>query len=152
MKLTLRNIREDDKRMLFDWANDPETRRQSISTSPITWSTHEKWFADRLRSESSRTFVALDAHGHSVGQIRFEKRENFADIGMSIDIKYRGMGFGTAILEEGCKAIFEEWQDIAFVLGEVKRDNEPSRMACLRNGFTEQDPGGEYVVYKKSRY
>ena len=40
-----RYVKEADRELLFTWANDAETRRQSFSSDPITWDEHVAWFA-----------------------------------------------------------------------------------------------------------
>ena len=151
MILTFRKIREDDKRLIFDWANDAETRRNSFSTSPIPWSVHEQWFEARLRSEDTRIYVAQDELGNDVGPVRFEKEGDHAVVGFSVGSAFRGKGMAAPMLAIGCEAIFAEWKDIAFVLGKVKRYNERARRAMLRIGFEEEDTGGDTLLYRKFR-
>ncbi len=149
--VTLRRIRDDDTKLLFDWANDVETRENSFNTSPIPWSVHEKWFEDRMQCEGTRIYVAQDGQGNYVGQIRFERIEDHAVVGFSIDKAFRGKGLGTAMLNKGCEAIFAEWKDTAFVLCKVKRHNERSRRACIKANFVEEDTGGDFLIYRRSR-
>lgn len=151
MIIVLRKIRKDDKKLLFDWANDVETRRNSFNTDPIPWPVHEKWFEDQLKSESTRIYVAQDEQGNNIGQIRFERKGDRAVLGFSINKAFRGKGLGRAVLDKGCEAIFAEWKDIAFVFGEVKRSNEPCRRVCIRANFKEEDTGGDSLVYTRSR-
>ncbi len=151
MALSLRKIREDDKKLIFDWANDAETRENSFDTSPILWPVHEKWFETRLRGEDTRIYVAQDELGKDVGQVRFEKENDHAVVGFSLDGAFRGKGLGAAVLAKGCEAIFAEWKDIAFVLGKVKRGNERSRRACIKAGFEEEDTGGDTLLYRRFR-
>lgn len=151
MALILRKVREDDKKLLFDWANDAATRENSFSTSQISWTVHEKWFEDRLQSDITRIYVAQDEWSHDVGQIRFEKIKDHAEVGFSIAETFRGRGLGTALLDKGCEAIFAEWQDIAFVRARVKRVNERSSRVCIRANFEEEERDGDTVVYKRLR-
>lgn len=151
MNISLRKITEDDKRLLFDWANDIETRKNSFSSSPIPWSVHEQWFEDRMRSEGTRIYVAHDEQGNALGQIRFEKHQDHAVVGLSIDNAFRRKGLGTVLLDKGCEAIFAEWQDIAFVRGKVKRGNEGSSRICIKADFEEEERDGDTVVYRRFR-
>ncbi len=151
MKLTLRTVRESDKELLFVWANDPETRRNSFNALPIPWADHERWFADRIQDRDTRIFIAQDERGHAVGLVRFHKRGDHAYLSLSVEQQSRRKGIATKMTILGCEAIFEEWQEIGYVLGEVKRTNEPQRRMCVKTGFLEEDTGGDVIVYKKFR-
>ena len=151
MTIVLRRVYEGDKKLIFDWANDAETRRLSFDTRPIPWPVHEIWFEARLRSENTRIYVAQDELGNDVGPIRFEKEEDHALVGFSIGSSFRGKGMAAPLLAKGCEAIFAEWNDIAFVLAKVKRDNERSRRAFIKAGFEEVDAGGDTFLYRKFR-
>jgi RimJ/RimL family protein N-acetyltransferase len=137
--------------LIFDWANDAETRRNSFNTNPIPWPVHEKWFEARLRSEDTRIYVAQDESGIDVGPIRFEKAGHHAVVGFSVGSAFRGRGMAAPMLAKGCEAIFAEWKEIAFVLAEVKRSNERTRRACIRAGFVEEDTGGDALLYRRFR-
>jgi UDP-2,4-diacetamido-2,4,6-trideoxy-beta-L-altropyranose hydrolase len=151
MNISLRKITENDKKLLFDWANDVETRKNSFNSSPIPWSVHEQWFEDRMHSEGTRIYVAHDEQGNDLGQIRFEKHQDHAVVGLSIDNAFRGKGLGTVLLDKGCEAIFAEWQDIAFVRGKVKRGNEGSSRIWIKANFGEEERDGDTVVYRRFR-
>jgi UDP-2,4-diacetamido-2,4,6-trideoxy-beta-L-altropyranose hydrolase len=151
MSLNLRKVRPDDKKLLFDWANDASTRESSFNTSQIPWTVHEKWFEERIQSNRTMIYVAQDEPGHDVGQIRFEKIKENAEAGFSIDEASRGKGFGAVLLDKGCEAIFAEWQDIDFVRAKVKNGNERSRRVCIKAGFEEEEMNGDAVVYRRWR-
>jgi len=105
--LTLRRVREEDCRLLWEWANDPQVRAAAFSSDPISWEDHVKWFASKLNDPNCIIFVALDNDGVPVGQIRFDitdKRE--AEIDVSIDRKRRGLGCGTLLIDKGVEEIF----------------------------------------------
>ena len=42
-KLYLRTADENDMDLLFQWANDPDVRKNSFHSEPISYETHKKY-------------------------------------------------------------------------------------------------------------
>lgn len=55
----LRAVEEADRELLFEWANDEETRRESFSQAPITWEEHAAWFARTQTDEACRHWILM---------------------------------------------------------------------------------------------
>lgn len=55
----LRAVEEADRELLFEWANDGETRRESFSQAPITWEEHAAWFARTQADEACRHWILM---------------------------------------------------------------------------------------------
>ncbi len=47
--LRFRPVTEDDRQLLFRWANDPVVRRHSFNANAIAWEEHCAWFAAKIR-------------------------------------------------------------------------------------------------------
>ena len=54
---------------------------------------HEQWFRSKLEDGRSRLFV-LEAEILAVGQIRFDIEGGEARIDYSVDVQFRGRGWG----------------------------------------------------------
>ena len=86
----------------FNWANDPVVREQSLNTAEIQWMDHQKWFGEKIKSDSTEIYV-LEASGLPVGQVRFEKLGSFAEINYSLDDLVRGRGWATTLVDVAIK-------------------------------------------------
>lgn len=42
--LFLREVKENDTKLLFNWANDMHVRKNAINQDTITWEKHIIWF------------------------------------------------------------------------------------------------------------
>jgi len=49
--LVLRRVEEADCSLLWEWANEPEVRSASFSSTPIAWDEHREWFTKKLGDE-----------------------------------------------------------------------------------------------------
>lgn len=70
--IKLRRVREEDSRLLWEWANDQEVRSNSFSQKTITWEEHIQWLNEKLRDPNCLFFVALDKEERPIGQARFD--------------------------------------------------------------------------------
>ncbi|MCG3110387.1 MAG: UDP-2,4-diacetamido-2,4,6-trideoxy-beta-L-altropyranose hydrolase [Candidatus Manganitrophus sp. SB1] len=129
----LRAACEEDVVSYFDWANDPEVRKNAFHTETIPWVTHKEWFAKKLNDPKSHLYV-FDAEGLPVGQIRFDKEGDEARIDYSLDTLVRGRGWGSRLVSLGLELL--EKKEAIRLRAEVKPDNEASRSIFLSLGFT----------------
>ena len=130
----IRLARGDDAFLLWLWANDPETRKNSFNPQPIAWATHEEWYIRHLSSPDSRIWI-LECRRVPVGQIRYDRIDaETAQISFSVTPRFRGKGMGTRLLNltvdlAGHELRIQRVQGITFI------DNGASRRAFLRAKF-----------------
>lgn len=152
-EFSFRLARPDDAMMLWQWANDPITRRNSFNKEFIPWTTHEQWFQSMLVSPDAQIWV-FEWHGIPVGQIRYNKNgSDGAQISFSIVPAYRGRGFGSKILKDSISYVSKEL-GVSFFEGFVSVHNDVSKKAFIKAGFeeavTKQISGNEYLVFRRN--
>jgi len=134
-ELRLRPARKEDMLHFFNWVNDPAVRKNSFNTSVISWETHQKWYEKKLHDSNCWQFV-LDAGSLPVGQIRFERCGNEAQIDYSIDKIVRGRGWGSLLVAMGVE-LMQKIEPIR-IYANVKADNLASSAVFLKNHFLEK--------------
>lgn len=145
--LVLRSAAKSDIQHYFNWVNDPEVRRQSFRSEPITWDEHQDWFARKLASEDSLLYV-LQAGSLPVGQIRFDCIGDEARIDYSLDPLVRGRGWAARLVALGVDSLRKAAR---FTLrAEVKASNEVSGAVFRRLGFREARPNADTRVFLSS--
>ena len=131
----LRNATEDDRDLLFYWANDPVVRNCSFNQDPIPFESHIKWF-DRLMKESSeKQFILMDGDV-AVGQVRLNIIDDEAEIGYSIASEVRGCGYGSSIIRLITELVKEQFPQISKLIAKVKPENEASIKIFEKQGFS----------------
>jgi RimJ/RimL family protein N-acetyltransferase len=128
----LRKVGPSDRELLFNWANEPDTRNMSINSTPITWENHLSWFDRKLVDESVKMFILAEGE-KNIGQVRFEYRDNEWLIGYSIAKEFRGKGLGKQILLAGIGQI-----EKGKITGYVKPENLASVKIFRDLGFAEE--------------
>jgi len=135
--LTLRNAGKEDVDQIFTWANEPELRKASFSESEITLPEHQLWFQNKL-TDANCFYYILQEDQTSVGQIRFDINNSEALISYSLDVKFRGQGYGNIILKKGIMQLMKEGiSRLELVSGFVKKDNIGSQVVFKTLGFKE---------------
>lgn len=135
--LRLRPARQDDARMLWEWANDPEVRAASFSPALIPWETHVTWFEKKLKDRRCFMFVAEDEEGESVAQIRFDPTpDGTFEVGISVAKASRGCGLASALIKLGVEAVCNkvgEKRIHAFVMPRNRASIKAFEKAGFRN-------------------
>ncbi len=144
----------EDCGLVFEWANDPVAREASVHSAVIPWEDHLAWFAKRLSDPSSDLFIGEDDADEPVGIVRFGTLGDEAEIGINVAPSRRGAGVGVALIDAGCRALFEA-RDAAVVVAYVKEGNFGSQKAFERAGFVAAEPrewhGAMMLRYERRR-
>ena len=134
--LRLRPVREDDCKLLWQWANDPEVRASAFSSDSISWEKHVQWFTHKLHDINCHIFIALDSQDTPIGQVRFDTHnDEQAEIDVSLAQEKRGVGYGKFLINTAVKVLFSRTA-IQAVHAFIKPSNEASIRAFEKANFT----------------
>jgi UDP-2,4-diacetamido-2,4,6-trideoxy-beta-L-altropyranose hydrolase len=122
------------------WVNDAEVRRQSLSTAPVSWVEHERWFASKMAADDTLMLV-LEANDLPIGQVRFDLGEGGAVLDYSLDTIVRGRGLGETLVRKGLEQLSQS-TSIA-VSATVRTGNGASAATLTAAGFQLAHPDGD---------
>lgn len=131
------NIRKaliSDAKLLFDWVNESNVRRNAINTNPIKWDDHLAWFQNKLHTENSFVLIA-EINNQPIGQIRFDFENNKFLIDYSIAKNERGNGYGFLIVKEGINYMKKNISKVKTYIAWVKSENTASKRVFEKLGF-----------------
>jgi UDP-2,4-diacetamido-2,4,6-trideoxy-beta-L-altropyranose hydrolase len=132
--LQLRPAEEKDRRLLWEWANDPQVRNASFSSALIPWEQHDLWFTTKLKDPDCRILIAEDCQGRAVGQFRVDwNHDGEGEIDVSVSPASRKTGYGTMLIRLGVNRAFAERGERLHAF--VKTENHASRHAFEGAGF-----------------
>jgi RimJ/RimL family protein N-acetyltransferase len=150
-KLTLRAVRNEDCRLLWDWVNAADVRRASFQSAAVSWEEHVAWFSSKRGDPDCVHYLALLDNGAPIGQIRFDIAGGEAVVGVSVGAAHRGKGHGAEIIESGVRELFASPRNIGIVHAYIKKDNDASLNAFMKAGFSsrgeESDRNGVRCVH-----
>jgi UDP-2,4-diacetamido-2,4,6-trideoxy-beta-L-altropyranose hydrolase len=134
VRLRLRPVERDDRKLLWEWANDPEVRSAAFSTAAIPWDDHCNWLDRKLQELGTAIFIAMD-DGAAIGQIRMERMHNSeVQIGLSIAREKRGSGLAAPVIAAAARIAFEDLQ-LTRLHAFIKCENTRSLRAFEAAGF-----------------
>ena len=134
MEAYLRRVTEQDRDLLFQWANDEDVRKSSFSSGKISYEEHCEWFDKMMKNEQCIQWI-LEANNQPVGQIRINIDGENAEIGYSVCRERRGEGFGKLMLNLAMQYIQENLPIIKKMVARVKPENIASKKAFVNNGY-----------------
>lgn len=138
-----RAVRENDCRLLFNWANDPVVRRASFCKDTIGWEVHQRWFNDRFCDENYLMLIVLGENEQPAGLVRFDIAEDKAVISINLPVGARNKGQGSRIIKSACTTFFDSRQT-CMINAFIRKDNEQSLKVFEQAGFK---LASEYMIH-----
>lgn len=132
--LVIRTASAADAELLWQWANDPDTRRWSFDSTPIPWETHVAWLDSRLADPTTRIYI-FSAGGASRAAVRYEAGGGAVGVvSIVVDPGERGRGWGTRAIRMTCRQAALELE-LRRVDAFIMLTNTASIVAFERAGF-----------------
>ena len=127
--------------LIFSLSNDSLVRSASFTTDKIEYSDHCEWFKKTLADENTLFFLVFadETEQDFVGQIRFTRRSEQSEecvISLSITEHFRGKHIAAEVLQIGIDELKKNWQDIKYIVAEVKDENIASNKLFMKQGFS----------------
>jgi UDP-2,4-diacetamido-2,4,6-trideoxy-beta-L-altropyranose hydrolase len=148
-QLSLRPLTAEDRELLWRWVNDPQVRKASFSSAPVSWEIHNAWFDKKNADPTTEIFIAEDEQGTPIGQIRFDLRSDRDwEVDVSLAQPMRGHGLASELIGRGVD-LLRRTHPAATVHALIKPSNLASVKAFERSGFkrngTERMPGQDII-------
>jgi len=136
-KIVLREVNIKDREIIFKWRNDRESRKQSFTTQPISYSQHLRWFKKTLHDPSCSFYIGINEKGEKCGVVRFNmKNDSVAEINVVVSPGERRKGIGREIICKGVNLFFKK-RKTKLVIARIKEKNIASLKAFSITGFFE---------------
>lgn len=125
----------DDALLVWEWRNDPETRKMSRKSDLISFDEHQQWWQSVLKDPSKVILMAF-VNGMKAGMVRIDLfDEKKAEVNININPCKRGKGIGYAVLAEACRYA-KDTLNLVELVAEVKPENVGSIAIFEKGGFT----------------
>jgi RimJ/RimL family protein N-acetyltransferase len=123
-----------DSTQLFDWRNHPSVRSVSHNPEAINWADHQQWLTEVLTS--SNRFLLIGQHQNTaVGVVRFDIKENEAEISIYLVPGVHESGFGQDLLMSAEYWLIDNHPEIRKLRADVLSSNERSYRFFKSAGF-----------------
>lgn len=146
MKLNSRFARPDDLMLYFRWVNDPEVRKNSFDTRPVSLVDHTTWYLHNIHSDQVVMLIFMDGNT-AMGQVRFHLDGTEARLNYSLDASYRGRGFAASVISMSLAELAKVNTVVMQVRAEVKPDNQASIRVFEKCRFEREDVRTEKISF-----
>jgi UDP-2,4-diacetamido-2,4,6-trideoxy-beta-L-altropyranose hydrolase len=130
-----RPAREQDAELLHAWRNEPGVRAASRDQAAVPLEDHVHWLRGAL-ADPDRTLLVAERAGEPVGTVRFDRRGSESEISLTVAPHVRSAGVGTRLIAETSELELAARPELARIVAVVRPENERSRAAFERAGFT----------------
>lgn len=99
--LSLREVQPDDCDLIYEWSQDPLTRKMSIRPEPFSIEDHRRWFAAELAEHASgdvRWYMLEEAARVPLAWAKYERVDGGTEVSVVVAPRVRGMRFGASVL------------------------------------------------------
>lgn len=152
--ISFRKANEQDVQLFFDWANDELVRANSFNQQPIIFENHVKWFNEKIKDEDFIFLVFVNENKEAIGQVRFQKKNGNAVVGILIDKHHRGKGYAVQLLTMASDFFHQQYAQFQ-IYAFVKTNNLASYHSFLKAGYVLEDKilyNGKDESFKLVRY
>jgi UDP-2,4-diacetamido-2,4,6-trideoxy-beta-L-altropyranose hydrolase len=130
----LRKVTPGDRRLLWEWANDPQVRQASFSSAQIPWEEHSHWFDHKVHDDHCHWLI-FSSEETPAAVIRIEMNSGTdAEIGITVGPQFRSQGLAPNFLE---RAVQHAWETSPLLRlhARIKPGNRASLAAFKHAGF-----------------
>jgi RimJ/RimL family protein N-acetyltransferase len=130
-----------DFELLFEWRNDPLTRKYSIKRESVSREEHERWLRASIENQDRRLLIA-EVDGEPIGTVRLDRHESEWELSWTVAPSARGKGLGKKMVSAATGLVSES------LIARVRADNLASRRIAEHAGFTTAERSDELVTYR----
>ena len=132
--VSLRPVGPDDRRLVWEWANDPAVRDAAWDRRPISWEDHCRWWEGE--GAATRHHYLAEHAGRPWGQVRFDvDARGVAEVDVSVAEHCRGHRAAAPLIRAGVRRLFAD-TDAGTVRSSIRLVNRRSVAAFLAADFT----------------
>jgi L-amino acid N-acyltransferase YncA len=125
----------EDREIIWQWWNDPLTRKMMKLNEPVAWDVHVKWFDNTINSDKRILFISLEG-SEKLGVVRFDLRDAYSyEVSINLNPKYRAKGYGSKILNLSIQEFLKTDVKVKKLFAMFKKINVASKKTFLSNNF-----------------
>ncbi|MFH1393760.1 MAG: GNAT family N-acetyltransferase [Candidatus Micrarchaeota archaeon] len=141
--ITLRPVRSEDIRTIYEIRNHPQVRKNMFDSDEIAWEKHRSFWEKKLREGKSLCYMVTDGK-EDIGLARLDPSGDAFEVDILVSPKAQNKGIGSQALA----LLLEKAPVSSKIIARVKPDNAPSQRIFEKNGFRKKYVAFEYKKEK----
>lgn len=141
--VVVRDAALEDRQEIWEWWNDPVTRKMMKKTDSVPWEEHCAWF-DGVLKDPHRVLCVGSVDGQKIGNVRFDAQgDDVYEVSINLNPAWRGQGYGAKLLQASIEHL-QSTRAVSKLIGGMKKINLPSRRTFEKVGFVITEPNDAY--------
>lgn len=156
-KLIIRQAILEDCRVIWEWWNDPVTRKMMKKNDFVPWDEHCLWFEKVLKDKDRILCVGL-MDEQKIGNVRFDlQADDVYEVSINLNPLFRGKGYSPRMLKESIGFLMNI-RSVNKLYATLKKINVPSEKTFAKVGFVFMEnpkhyyPGMEEFIPESEYY
>lgn len=156
LSVYVREITVFDLVRLFRWANDQQTRSNSLTRTPVRISEHLRWYVRGLSRQRDTRFIIEGAAGTlrpkpmMFCRITPDPQGQYV-VSVNLAPEFRGKGYATSLLAGGIEHFQKKVGHDVILNATIRQDNIASLALFTGLGFTEHKREQDFIYLSRSR-
>jgi len=121
---------KSDSRKIFEWRNNFKIRQISRNSKAISWNLHQNWF-DEILANENRELVLGSLEGNTVGVVRFDIKNDIAEVSIYLVPDGSFHGYGRSLLLNAEQWLIRNRPEVKMFSATVLKDNQISKNLFL---------------------
>jgi len=136
----------EDAALIFPWRNHPQVRQFFFTPEPLNFEDHCAWFERSLLLQDRVMLIAIFS-GEAIGFLRFDRKDQAAEIDIYLDPSRHGQGLGSSVLSAGLSWAKAYLLGLNLLTAKVVAANKTSQRIFEKNGFQLSHRAPSYLEY-----
>ena len=141
--LALRELKPENRELLFSWRNDPWIVALSTSQKTISVGEHRTWFKNVLINKNILIRLIVGSVGLPMGLVSLMKEGACATISIYLMQPFVGYGRGSRVIAISSSMAFDRWPDLMQIDACIRVSNYKSVSAFSKMGYVKSSVKGD---------
>ena len=142
MKILIKKVLKSDLNFTFLLRNNKSIRKKFFNSNIISINEHKDWFLKKIKSKKD-LFLVIIKDKNKIGTIRYDKKEFYYEISISLLPKYQSKNIGSEALKASEKILKK-----GMILSNIKKNNQKSLKFFINNGYSVLSKDKKNILYK----
>ena len=146
MKILIKKVLKTDLNFTFLLRNNKLIRKNFFTSNVISINEHKDWFLKKIKNKKD-LFLIIMKDKHKIGLIRYDKKEFYYEISISLFPKYQSKNIGSEALKASEKILKK-----GMIISNIKKNNQKSLKFFISNGYSVLSKDKKNILYKVLNY
>lgn len=142
MKILIKKVLKSDLNFTFLLRNNKSIRKKFFNSNIISINEHKVWFLKKIKNKKD-LFLVIIKDKNKIGTIRYDKKEFYYEISISLLPKYQSKNIGSEALKASEKILKK-----GMILSNIKKNNPMSLKFFINNGYSILSKDKKIILYK----